>query len=237
MIELNLLPDVKMEYLKAQRMRRLVSAVSLIVTAAAVAVLVIILVVEGVQRSQLNNLKNNVSNEVAKLKSEPKINKILTVQSQLESVNTLHANEPAASRLFDYLNELTPTTLTINNLSIDFNAHTISITGGAGSLADVNQFVDTLKFTDYSSGSHTKNQPAFSNVLLSSFSYSTSTSGSGNNNPASYTITTDFNPTLFNITKNISLVIPSEVTTRSNQENPGPLFVNSPSSSNTGGGL
>jgi Tfp pilus assembly protein PilN len=237
MIQLNLLPDVKMEYLKAQRARRLATVLSFLVTAVAIAILVLLFIAEGVQKYQLNNLRTNVSNETAKLKNEPKINKILTIQSQLTTVNSLHAQEPAASRLFDYLNELTPVTININNLSVSFDAHTLTITGGAGSLAEVDQYVDTLKFTKYSGGAHSHNLPAFSNVVLSSFSLNTSSStGSNNATPATFTITTNFDSNIFNTTRDISLVIPNEVTTRSDQENPGPLFVNAPPNINTGRG-
>jgi hypothetical protein len=236
MIQLNLLPDVKLEYLRAQRTKRLAMVISFIVTAAAVAILIIMLSVEGFQKHTLGNLNKNVASETTQLRKEPQINSVLTVQNQLESINQLHASEPAANRLFDYLNELTPTSITIGNLAIDFNAHTISISGSADALSSVDQYVDTLKFTNYTTGPNTKDAPAFSSVVLSSFSLDNTTAP-----PADYTITANFDPTIFYVTKNVSLVIPSQVTTRSALEHPGPLFAKSPShssssSATTGGG-
>lgn len=224
MIELNLLPDVKLEYIKAQQTRRLAMAISFIVTAAAIAVLVLMLSVEGFQKHTLGNLNKDVASGTATLQGEPQINSVLTVQNQLQSINGLHASEPAANRLFDYLNELTPTPVTIGNLSIDYNAHTISISGAADALSSVDQYIDTLKFTNYSTGPNTQDAPAFSSVVLSSFSLDNTTSP-----PANYTITANFDPTIFDVTKNVTLIIPSKVTTRSSLEHPGPLFVKSPS--------
>jgi hypothetical protein len=231
MMQLNLLPDVKLEYLKAQRTRRLAMVISFIATAAAVALLVLMLAVEGFQKHTLGNLNNDVTTQTNKLQKEPHINGVLTVQNQLESINSLHASEPAASKLFDYMNELTPTPVTIGTLAIDFNAHTISLTGSADALSSVDQFIDTLKFTNYTTGPHTQNLPAFNTVVLSSFSLDNTTAP-----PATYTITANFDPTIFNITKNVALIIPSTVSTRSDRENPGPLFAQTHSSNNSNSG-
>jgi hypothetical protein len=230
MIQLNLLPDVKLQYLKAQRTRRLAMVISFIVTAAAIAILVIMLSVEGFQKHSLSNLNKNIASATTKLQQEPQINSVLTVQNQLESINGLHASEPAASRLFDYMNELTPTTVTISGLTVDFNADTITITGSSNALSDIDQYVDTLKFTDYTTGPNTQNTPAFSAVVLTSFSFDNTTSP-----PASYAITANFDPIIFGITKNVALVIPSKVTTRSDIEHPGPLFNKASSSTATSG--
>jgi Tfp pilus assembly protein PilN len=224
MIQLNLLPDVKLEYIKAQQTRRLAMAVSFIVTAAAIAILVLMLSVESFQKHTLGNLNKDVASGTSKLQGEPQINSVLTVQTQLQSINNLYASEPAASRLFDYLNELTPTPVTIGNLAVDYNAHTLSISGAADALSSVDQFIDTLKFTNYSTGANTQDAPAFNSVVLSAFSLDNTTSP-----PADYTITANFDPAIFDVTKNVTLVIPTKVTTRSSLEHPGPLFVKSPS--------
>jgi Tfp pilus assembly protein PilN len=220
MMQLNLLPDVKLEYLKAERTRRLFMAGSVIVTAAAVALLVLVFLVTAYQKHTLSNVVKDVSAKTKTLKSEPGLNSVLTVQSQLQSVNSLHAKKPNASQLFSYLNELTPQQVAITALTADFTKGTLTITGTTDALSSVNQFIDTLKFTKYSAGAHTPNLPAFNGVVLSNFSLDDTTPP-----PASYTITTNFDPTIFNITKNVSLIIPTQVTTRSDLEHPGQLFV------------
>jgi Tfp pilus assembly protein PilN len=243
MIQLNLLPDVKLKYLKAQRIRRLAVVVSIIISAAAVALLVLLLAVEAYQKHTLNDLNHDVATRTSQFQNEPHINDVLTVQNQLQSINSLHASEPATTKIFDYLNELVPTSVTVSSLSIDFAAGTISLAGNANSINNIDQFVDTLKFTDYSAGKNTPNTPAFSNVLLTSYGINNQLQSAGTPG-ASYSISANFAPTIFNVTKNVALVIPSIVTTRSSLENPGPLFAkgvtthtgNSSSSSSNGGG-
>ncbi len=96
-MQLNLLPAVKMEYIKAQRSRRLVLSVSVIVTIAAVALLLLLLSVSGLQKKHLSDLNKDIATESNKLQNEPQINKMLTVQNQLGSLTNLH--DTATGRL------------------------------------------------------------------------------------------------------------------------------------------
>ena len=230
MIQLNLLPDVKLEYLKAQQMRRLIIMLSFIVGAAAVALLIFMLIFDGLQKKHLGDINNDISTYSNTLKNEPQINKILTVQNQLQQINSIESKKPAATRLFTYLNEITPVQDDINNLSIDFTMNTVSITGGSDSLKDVNTFVDTLKYTNFTQSGSTASNLAFSNVVLTTFSR---TSQAENGDLATYTITFSFNPVIFNITDNITLQVPSIVTTRSEEGQPSDLFKAVPTPSTT----
>jgi len=232
--QLNLLPDVKMDYIKAQSTRRLAVSIALLVTAAAVALLVLLIAAEGLQKKHLNDLSRDINTDSSKLQQKPQITKILTVQNQLESLTNLHNGKPAASRLFDYLNELTPAQVDITDLKLDFTQQTESITGTADSLSSVNQYVDTLKFTTYKVKGVSGSKPAFSNVVLSSFSLSKQ---SGNNNhPADYTITLSYDKTIFDITQNVSLAVPSVTTTRLGVAQPIDLFQAAPAPDTTKGG-
>lgn len=227
MVQLNLLPNVKLEYIKAQRMRSLVVSVSVIVTAIAILILVILFIADLAQKKSLSDLNSKIATETAELQSKPQIDKVLTVQNQLESLTALHASKPAASRLFTtYLNEVTPATASINSLQIDFNQHTATLQGTADSLATVDEYVDTLKFTTYTSTNVKTATKAFSNVVLSAFGV--------NANPqdptqaASFTITLAFDKTIFDITQNVTLTVPNQITTRSLLEQPTDLFKTAP---------
>jgi hypothetical protein len=211
MIQLNLLPDVKLEYIKAERSRRLVLSISFLVAAVSIVLLLLLLSVEGLQKKHLNDLTKDINSESSKLQKEPQISKILTVQNQLQSLTSLHAQEPAASRVFDYLNQVTPSNVSIADFKIDFTQQTSTITGTAANLADVNQYVDTLKYTTFTTGDGSPGQPAFSNIVLSSFSLNGGGQGSGQ--AASYTITLSYNPTIFDITQNVKLSVPNVTTT------------------------
>lgn len=235
MIQLNLLPDVKMEYIKAERQRRLVTSVAILVTIAAVVLLLLLLSVDGLQRKHLSDLNKDIKSESSKLQSEPQIKKILTVQNQLNSLTDLHAQEPAASKLFDYLNEVTPTSVNITDFTIDFTQQTATITGTSDNLAHVNQYVDTLKSATYAPEGSKSSAPAFSNVVLSSFSLSTG-SRTAASQAASYSITLSYDKNIFDITQDIKqLSVPSVTTTYLSTNQANDLFKPTPPSTTNGG--
>ena len=236
MLQLNLLPDVKQEYIKAERSRRLVVTVSVIVTACSVGLLVLMLSYSGLQKKHISDLSDDITSSTKELKAKPQISKILTVQNQLGSLTNLHSAKPAVDRFFGFLNQVTPDKVDITNVSVDFTTQTINITGTADALNMVNKYVDTLKFTTYSDGNGAKDQKAFSNVVLANFSITTATSSSGaatSTKPASYSITLQYDPKILNITQTETLSVPKLTTTRSNSDSPTDLFNNS---SNNGGG-
>lgn len=231
MIQLNLLPDVKLQYIKAQKQRRLVFSVSILVAAISVGILAFLLGISGLQKKHLGDLNKDIGNYSSELKGEPNIQRILTVQNQLESLTQLHSNKPAASRLFDFLNQVTPATVNITDFKIDFKQDTATITGTSDSLADVNQYVDTLKYTKYVTKDNKKGQLAFGNVVLSNFNLNTDSQNAGQ--AANYDIDLSFDPTIFNITKqNVMLSVPNTTTTRLNTQQPTDLFQAAPSKSN-----
>lgn len=218
MIQFNLLPDVKLAYIKADRTKNLVISISTIVGAVALGIFVLLFItVDVVQKKNLNDLNTDIKTASSKLENSPNLNKVLTVQNQLSTLNGLHAQKPMSSRLFGYLGQVTPSSITISNVTTDFTQHTVSISGGAPSLDAVNTLVDTLKFTTYSADGNTSSAPtAFSQVVLTSFSRSTKN--------ATYTVTFNYDPTIFDITRKVTLTVPNTVTTRSVTEQPTDLF-------------
>jgi Tfp pilus assembly protein PilN len=221
MVQFNLLPDVKIEYIKAERTKRLVLSLSFIVTASAVALLVLLLSVDGLQKKHLSDLSKDITKDIATLQNKPNINTILTVQNQLESLTTLHDQSPAASRLADYLNAVTPSNVSINTLSIDFTTNTVTISGSTDTLSSVNRYVDTLKLTAYVTKDNSNKTPAFTNVVLSSFGVSGISKDK--NQAASFTVVFGYDKTIFDVTKDVALSVPS-ITTRAQLQTPSDLF-------------
>jgi type VI protein secretion system component Hcp len=233
MIQLNLLPDVKLEYIKAQRQRRLIFTVSAIASIVAIGILLALLAVGGLQKKYLGDLNDDIAAASSKLKGKPEIDKILTVQNQLNSLTALHDAKPAASRLFTYLNQVTPAEVSIGDFKVDFVEQTATITGTTTTLGSVNKYIDTLKFTTYRTGQGNDQSDAtkaFSNVVLSSFSLE---GDDKNGKPAKYTVTLNYDPVIFDLTQEVSLSVPNTTTTRSALSNPTDLFQAIPQS---GGG-
>ena len=231
--QLNLLPDVKMDYIKAQKMRRLAISIALLVSAASILLLVLLIAADGLQKKHLSDLSRDINNNSSTLQQKPQINKILTVQNQLESLTNLHNSKPAASRLFAYLNELTPAQVDITDLKVDFTLDTESITGTADALSSVNQYIDTLKFTTYTIEGSTTSARAFSSVVLSTFGLSNQSQTNGH--PANYTITLSYDKNIFDITQQVKLSVPNVTTTRLGVAQPIDLFQASPTSPAKGG--
>lgn len=217
MIQFNLLPDVKLQYIKTQRLQRLIVSICIIASVAALALfLAMILVVDLWQHRSINDLTSKIQTASAQLQSTKNLNKVLTVQNQLNSLDSLHSQKPEAKRLFGYLYTATPDKVTISDMTVDFSAHTMTITGAAPTLKNVNTFVDSLKFTMYKAGTDDTTQHAFSDVVLSSFGR--------NEQGASYTIDLNFDSVIFDNTKDIKLIVPDRITTRSIVDSPNVLF-------------
>lgn len=226
MIQLNLLPDVKLQYIRAQQQRRLVFAVSFLVSAVSVGMLVLLLAYGALQKTNLGHLNKDINSETAELKAKPDINKILTVQNQLGSLTALHATKPAATRVFGYLNQVTPTDSGISTLKIDFTTLSITIDGGSDSLTAVNKYVDTLKYTKYSVDKGVTSKKAFSSVVLSSFGVNNE--GGPGTRPTSFSISLTYDPAIFDITQNTELQVPSQTTTRAGLDSSTDLFQAAP---------
>ena len=218
MIQFNLLPDIKIQYLRARRQKHLVVLTSTITIVACVAVMAILVsMVFVVQKKSISDLSRDITGASNQLKDTQDLTKMLTVQNQLKALPALHDAKPVVSRLFGYLNQSTPTAASISRLQVDYMAQTLTISGPADTLVTVNTFADTLKFTTYHTESAPKEEkPAFSSVVLSSFGR--------DSKGATYTITFTFDPLIFGQNEEITLTVPKKITTRSQTEQPSALF-------------
>jgi Tfp pilus assembly protein PilN len=214
MIQLNLLPNVKYNYIKIQRKKRMVLLSVIAISGVSLGIVVILAsIVYGAQKVQLNLLDKNVKNNISKLQKIDELDKILTIQNQLNSLPGLHSQKPVTSRLFDFLPQITPVDVQMSNLKLSFDDSTLQITGIAKSLEAVNKFVDTLKFTDYATDKTTDKKRAFSEVVLTSFGR--------NDKEATYIVKMKFDPVIFSSdAKTVSLVVPNITSTRSQTEQP-----------------
>lgn len=225
MIELNLLPDVKQDYIKAERARRLVISVTVIATVASVGLLLLLLSVSGLQKKNISDLSDDINAATKALKSKPQIAKILTVQNQLGKLSSLHDQKPVVANFFAYLNQVTPANVNVSELNIDLATQTVKITGNTDTLSSVNKYVDTLKFTTFTVEGDETPKKAFSNVVLSSFSVSPESSAN-KAKPASYTIEFSYDPLILDNTQKTTLTVPKLTSTRSASGSPGELFTN-----------
>lgn len=234
MIQFNLLPDVKLEFIKATYRRRIITLFCIIASGVFITIFILMfLFVRVNQTGQLSDLDKDITTNVDKLRNENKdLDKILTIQNQLDSLPGLHDDKVIGSRVFDYLTQVTPNQASVTNVEVDFGNQEVSIKGVADNLSTVNKFVDTLKFTDYKvEDDDSKSGKAFNSVVLQSFRLDSATA-SGGEDTVSYEIVFKYEPVIFESTavngdavKNkVKLTVPSIITTRSETQKPKELF-------------
>jgi len=218
MIQFNLLPDIKIEYLKARRQKHLVMLSSIVAIVASLAILAVLMsIVFGLQKKNISDLNSDIAQASSELQNTEDLTKILTVQNQLLSITPLHDQKAVATRLFGYISQVTPASASISRLNVDFVKNILSISGSADSLNTVNTFTDTLKFATYHTAKDTKEEkPAFSDVVLSNFGR--------DSKAATYTITAQFDPVIFSELEDVTLTVPKKITTRSEVQQPAALF-------------
>lgn len=225
MIQFNLLPDIKIEYMRTRRMKRMLFIAAIFAVGISVLMIVLTFSMAAVQKNHVNNLDSDIARLESEINSISDLNKILTVQNQLETLPGLYDGRPAVDRLPVYINQVTPADANIFRLDLDFSTFVIEIEGTANSLETVNRFVDALKFTTYSIEDTDVEESAFSDVVLVSFGKDEQEGDS------SFTITMTFDPLIFDATQKVKLTVPSKVTTRSELEVPEEgLFTEQPGS-------
>lgn len=223
MIQFNLLPDVKLNYIKAKKTKRMAILISVGCGGTALAiVLLLFLAVNVFQKQHLRDLNSDIAKYSQQLRGTKDLDKILTIQNQLKSLPALHDGKVVSSRLFVFLSQLTPSKATISKSNIDFTTNKLTINGSADDISTINKFADTLKFTTYTAGDKKGN--AFSNVVLTNFNR--------DNNGTSYQLDMSFDPAIFDNAQDAKLTVPSIISTRSETEKPTDLF----QTSNTGQG-
>lgn len=220
MIQLNLLPAIKLEYVRARRNKRLALLGSGLVAGVSLLVLVLLFANVQLQAKHSRDLSQDIKTESKKLEGVEDISSILTIQNQLVNLQTLHASKPEANRIAEYLRQTTPAQVVLSKAEVDFEAGTISLEGESPSVAMANAHVDTLKFTTYTTRAVTDPKNAFSEVVL------VSVTPNSQESKVTYSVTFKFDPAIFsNQEEDIKLSVPkNKITTRSQLDRPDAVF-------------
>jgi len=135
MIEINLVPNVKQELIKAQRARTSVISVAILVGIVAAGVVVLLAFwVFAVQTARGVLSDNTIKTESDKLSQVEDISKTLTIQNQLSKLTDMHNSKHIDSRMFDILttiNPSAPNAIAVTKLSLDTATSTIQLEGQA----------------------------------------------------------------------------------------------------------
>ena len=227
MIRLNLLPDIKRDYIRARRAEARVITLATLVSIAAIAGIVVLAIwVYGAQSLQKSLLNSSIEKKMVELKSKKDINKYVTIQNQLSQIDTLHDKKVILSRLFDItskLNPKAPNNVTVSNLNIDTAAFTMQFEGRTSSYTGLETFRDTLKNAklSYRAEGQTEQQtePLFSAVIVESPSISKDPVTQATY--VTFKISATYNPAAFaNSTEAFLVSVPTIETTQSKQDAP-----------------
>lgn len=122
--EINLVPDIKNEMIKALKLRNLIFFICIVVASASVAVTAVFATIAGGQQAVVNGKKGTIDNLSSKLNSYSDLGHFLTIKDQLSNISSITDNKQVLSRTFGILSAIIPTgddTIKISELNIDLS--------------------------------------------------------------------------------------------------------------------
>lgn len=134
MYEINLVPDIKEQVIKAQRIRNFILFVCIVVSAAVVGVVLILFGIKGAQDINMASQNSRLEKMSNKLAEYSDLNEILTLQGQFNKIDEIGNNKRVFSRVFSVIGTLLPTNadkITISELNVNVGENTFTIRGQA----------------------------------------------------------------------------------------------------------
>lgn len=232
MIQLNLLPDLKKEFIQAQKAKALVITVAIFVTLGAIGVSALLFVyVTFVQQFQVTLASDDIARKLKDLKDIPDVDKYLTVQNQLSSLPELHDSKGSYKRLFDFLavvNPSAPNNITLNELRVSTEEKSVVFTGTTASFETLNTFVDTLKNVEISFKQNGQGDKVTDKIFEQVLVQSADIVRSNSQTVVGFTVKTVYKDAAFDIRNTeMTAKVPNITTTPSVTESPQ-LFNNRP---------
>lgn len=132
MIQINLIPDVKLEYLRARRMRNTTISVSIIAGLAAGAVVVVAILFLLVQVGLEKLADGAITSEYDNLSKVEGLSELRTLQNQLSIIPGQHENRSMDSRLFSVMqaiNPPAPNDVSFTSVDLDPSAGLLTLEG------------------------------------------------------------------------------------------------------------
>lgn len=180
MIQINLLPDVKRDYLRAQQTKHMVMVVAVLVTLAAAGLSILLLAyVQVVQPRHLKNVQSDIDTGISELKNTEDAVKIVTTQGVLEQIPKLQDKKLITSELFGYLNSFTPRDVSYSEVSLNLETNTITLSGQTTTLERANVLANNLKSAKfmYKTSDSEQTKTPFSNIVFTSLGKTSQNNG------------------------------------------------------------
>lgn len=145
--EINLVPDIKEDMIKALKLRNLIFFLAFVVAVASVSTIVITGSIAGGQQIAINNRDDMIVSLSNKLSSYEDLNDFLTIKDQLGGVATLTSNKRVFPRTFNILSAMIPQgegadTISISTLNVDLSKEDPLISMEANANAENPPYID-----------------------------------------------------------------------------------------------
>ena len=151
MIQINLIPDVKREYLHAKRMRDVAISLSTFISIVAAGAVGLMLLFLSTQAARELLADRTIEAEYDKLSSVENLSDMVTIQNQLSLISQQHADKSMDSRLFKVLeaiNPIAPNDVRFTSITLLPEDSTLSLEGQAdGGYIAVETLTKTIQNT------------------------------------------------------------------------------------------
>jgi hypothetical protein len=229
MIQLNLLPDLKKEFINAQKAKGAVISMSILVTLGALGLSALLFVyVTFVQQLQINLASENIKRELQELKNVQDVDKYLTIQNQLKSLPDLHSTKGINSRLFSFLGVLNPSApnnVNLSSLQMVNPDKSIIFTGTTANFETLNVFVDTLKNAQVTYKVGGQGDPVSEKIFNLVLIQNSGLAKVGAQSSVSFTVKGIFRESVFSASNtDVVASVPNITTTPSVTQSPKPVF-------------
>lgn len=151
--EINLVPEIKRQMIKAMRFRNIMLFVCIILASVAGATVMIMGGIWESQNISMSTQDNRLKMMSDKLKSYDSLSEFLTIQTQLNDLDEISNNKKVLSRVFPIVSTILPDgpdTIEISELSVDLSTNTIRFDAQAD--AKVSPYIDYRVLESFKKG-------------------------------------------------------------------------------------
>lgn len=137
--EINLVPDVKMQMIRMQKIRNIMFFVCIVISIASVSTALVLGSIKATQDITMSGQDSHIENLSKKILEYEELPEFLTIQNQINGISKIEDNQKVLSRAVLFLNSLLPNEgdkIEVSELSIDLKSTTLSFDAQANALKD-----------------------------------------------------------------------------------------------------
>lgn len=137
--EINLVPEVKSQMIKALKLRNLVLFICIVVSAVSVGVVVVLFGIKSGQDIAMASQDGKLETMSAKLLGYEELGDLVTIQNQLDKLQDLSQNKTVLSRVFGALGVMLPVgddVVQLSELRVDLSTNALRMEGQADARVD-----------------------------------------------------------------------------------------------------